>query len=98
MGTLTAFLAVDHQVIQVEHLAGAAVVAFVLGVVAQIGVIHDDVVPVLAVGEFVDGIRDAVGLHDEEEGAVAAADLDKPRLAEPVAGVQDGNVRQVPGH
>ena len=59
---LAAFLAVGHQVVEIQHLAGAAVVPLVLGVIAEIFIRHDDLVSELrAVGEFVDGVGYGIG-------------------------------------
>jgi hypothetical protein len=50
-------LAVDHQVIEIQHLPCPRIVPVVFGIIAQIVVFHDDLVSVLLVfGEFVDCI------------------------------------------
>ena len=88
-------LAVDHDVIQVDDPARAVVMAFILGVVAEVAVRDVDLRPkCLVVAQFVDGVGHGVGLDDEEQRRVRAADLDQPRLAEPVARIEDGDVGQ----
>ena len=48
------------------------------------------------IGQFVDGVLHAVGLDDEVERIVAAANLDQLRLAEPFCGIQHRNVAEFP--
>ncbi len=59
--TLGPFLPMNHQMVQIENLTGPRVMAVAFGIIAEVFVGHDDVVPVLLVlGQFVDGIAYAV--------------------------------------
>lgn len=94
--TIRSFLPVNHQMIQIEHFARPRVVPVVFEIIVEIGVFDDDVVAVLVVlGQLVDGVGDRVGFDDKKQRPVASTDLDEPRLAEPIAGIDDRHVFQV---
>ena len=59
----------DQQVIEIENLPAGTVVAAFRGVIAEILLRNDDVMPVLfAVGKLVDGVTDGVCFDDQKSG------------------------------
>lgn len=90
------FLAMNHEVVQIQHFTAEAVVAVVGVVVAEVFMRDSNQVSVLLViGEYVDGVGDVVCLDDQEQRRVTASSVDQSRPVGPVGGSQHRNVGQV---
>ena len=86
----------NTEPIGVYDLTAWAILPFVFWIITEvISSDNDFVTPFLTVCQFINGIRYAVGLNNQEEWCEAATNLQQPSLTEPITGIDDWDFGQV---